>query len=195
MLILGQRCVDQMACNEIWPKSANLNPFFRVHPNDLSRIFAAIYLKPVHLLVGQWGTLGFVRGLTCTDNILVPFTASGPKMACALRGFWAQVSLCILYILVLRPGRGRNGGALFPCSAVSPMCPLIILTPFCTQCYAVEHENKNTLPQVYPVSIHELVSGSPRKLCSLLLPHQIWWFYFSAHYRGHICWVQPCRSE
>lgn len=56
---------------------------------------------------------------------------------------------------------------MFSCSAVSPMCPLIILTPFCTQCYAVEHENKNTLPQVYQVSRHELVSGSPQNLCSL----------------------------
>lgn len=60
------------------------------------------------------------------------------------------------------------------CSAVSPICPLIILTPFCTQCYAVEHENKNTLPQVYQVSRHELVSGSPRKsLFFLLPPHQV----------------------
>lgn len=46
-------------------------------------------------------------------------------------------------------------------------CPLMIFTPFCTQCYAVEHENKNTLPQAYQVSGHQLVSGSPRNLCAL----------------------------
>lgn len=41
--------------------------------------------------------------------------------------------------------------------------PCVILTPFCTRCYAVEHENKNILPQVYQVSRHKLVSGSPQK--------------------------------
>lgn len=48
-----------------------------------------------------------------------------------------------------------------------PCCHLILLTPFCTQCYAVEHENKNTLPQAYHVSRHELVRASPRNLCFL----------------------------
>lgn len=55
-------------------------------------------------------------------------------------------------------GGGRNGGAIFPCSAVSP---LIIPTPFCTQCYAVEHENKNILSQDFQVSQHKLVRGFP----------------------------------
>lgn len=146
----------------------------RANPNYLKMWFAAISLKPVHLALRQWGTLGFVcglyPGLHCyTENI---FTANVTKMALALRGFQrhsARVRLCITSTLVLWPRRGRNGGAIFPCSAVSPVCPLIILTPFCTRCYAVEHENKNTLPQVYQVSRHKLVSGWPplRNLCSL----------------------------
>lgn len=166
--------------------------FFRVNPNYLKRIFAAAFLKTVHLVVDQWGTLGFVRGLTCTDTTVVPFTASGTKMACALRGFWAQACLCTLCTLVLWPRRGRNGGAIFPFSAVSPMCPLIILTPFCTRCYAVEHENKNTLPQVYPVSIHKWVSGLPPKLCSLSC-FLISFDSFNFMLIAVSTFVQPCR--
>lgn len=52
------------------------------------------------------------------------------------------------------------------------MCPLVLLTPFCTLCDAVEHENKNTLPQVKQVSRHKSVRGL------LLLPPHQWCFYF-----------------
>lgn len=99
-------------------------------------------------------------------------SANGTKTAFALRGFQrrsAQVCLCILYILVLWPRRGRNGGAIFPCSAVSPMCPLIILTPFCTQCHAVEHENKKHPASSQP-SVQTRVSEWVAPKASVLSP-------------------------
>lgn len=85
-------------------------------------------------------------------------------------------------------GGGRNGGAKNPCSAFSP---LIIPTPFCTQCYAVEHENKNILSQESQVSRHKLVRGLPRNLFSLLLSHQFWQYYFGDLSYFLIFGVQP----
>lgn len=61
-----------------------------------------------------------------------------------------------------------------------PWCHLIILTPFCTQCYAVEHENKNSLPQADQESRHELVRASPQNLGSLLCPHRFRWLVLIA---------------
>lgn len=72
-----------------------------------------------------------------TGNILIPLTANVTKVLSetASGNVW-----------VLWPRWGRGGGALYPCSAVSS---LVKPTPLCTQCFAVEHENKNNLPQVY----------------------------------------------
>lgn len=84
----------------------------------------------------------------CPDNI---FTTSGTKMTLSMkvlfRGSQRYVVVSEL-VLALCPVQGRNGGATY--QSYFSLCP--ILTHTCTHCFVVEHENKNTLPQVYQVS-------------------------------------------
>lgn len=134
----GHCCCHQMAsvCSDLGKKAINvLLPF----------------VKHVHLLARQWGTLGFVHE-QCSGLTLCRVIANGTEMTFgAFKDTWPRSLLTSCACWCCGLGGGRNGGAIFPCSAVSPMCHL---TPFCTHCDAVEHENKNTLPQVYQVSRH-----------------------------------------
>lgn len=136
---------------------------------------------PVHLLVDRWGTLGFVCG-PCPglyQQRLDPIHCQQHKDGLRIkRPFKGALSLHTVTFWCWGLG-GREMEVLY----VSPMCPLII-TPFCTQCYAVEHENKNTLPSSQPsvqTPISEWVAPNTSVL-SVLLPHQLWRFAFTAHH-------------
>lgn len=146
---------------QIWPKKSHkqLLPF----------------VKHVYPLVRLWGTLGFVR-----EQCPGPVIANGAEMTFgAFRDTWPRSLLASCACWCCGLGGGRNGGAIFPCSAVSPMCHL---TPFCTRCDAEEHENKNTLPQVYkcPGIVSEWVPLKNRTLFFLLPPWGFWFHFWGS---------------
>lgn len=141
---------------------------------------------------GPW-TLRFVFWTVSWTALvyLVPFTANGTKMH---QGAFQRHSAHTVHSgAMASAGEKWRGAIISPHAVLFLPCVLwSLLTPFCTQCYAVEHENKNTLPQVYQVSRHELVSGAAPKT-SVLSPDSssvLIYFYFSAHY----C-LPICRSE
>lgn len=160
---------------------------FRVNPNYLKS--PAYLLKTVHPRRCA-ESVGFVCGLSpglhcCTENILVPFIANGTKTSQhegALRD--TQPRSVFAHCTHSHWCRALGGGemeVLYSHAVLFLPCVLSSINPVCTHCYAVEHENKNTLPQVYRVSRHELVSALLQNLCSVS-SFLIDCFYFGANY-------------
>lgn len=143
-----------------------------VNTNDLKRIFAAIILKPSPS--DQWGTLGFVRGLWPDLN----WEHLGPTQPVTQRQLlhWGafkdtQPRSVFAYFIFRCCDLGGGEMKVLYSRAVLflPLCPLIILTPFCTLCHAVEHENKKHPASSQP-SVQTQVSEWVAPKTSVLSP-------------------------